>query len=278
MNAEALGLVEEDGVVRGVRYRADGAERTARAFLTVGADGRGSATRAAADLPQVATAAPMDVWWFRLSRRAEEEGGGALYLGRGTLIALFNRGDYWQVAYIIAKGEDARARAAGLDALRRSVAAQVPFLADRVGELSDWEQVKLLTVRSDRLRRWYRPGFLAIGDAAHAMSPIGGVGINYAIQDAVEAANALWQPLRRGRLSTRDLAAVQRKREPAVRLIQAFQSVAQNQVLAPVLTEGAASLPALARALMTAPLLRDLPARLIAHGVGRPRVRSPELA
>src|SRR5690242_897054 len=114
MNAEALGLVEEDGIVRGVRYRADGAERTARAFLTVGADGRGSATRAAADLPQVATAAPMDVWWFRLSRLPEDGDGASAYLGRGTLIVLFNRGDYWQIAYIIAKGEDAHARAAGL--------------------------------------------------------------------------------------------------------------------------------------------------------------------
>jgi 2-polyprenyl-6-methoxyphenol hydroxylase-like FAD-dependent oxidoreductase len=247
--------------------------------LTIGADGRTSTTRAAAGLPLVETSPPMDVLWFRLSRRAQDGEGASLHLAPGRIVGLFNRTEYWQVAYVIPKGADARVRAAGLEAFQRSIADAVPELADRVAELRDWEQVKLLTVRSDRLARWYRPGYLAIGDAAHAMSPVAGVGINLAIQDAVVAANLLWQPLRRGHVSTPTLARVQRQRELAVRVVQGLQSFVQDQVLERALeTRGVFRLPPIVRLLLEVPWLRDLPARLVAYGIVRPHVRTPELA
>ncbi len=278
-NAEVVDLIEEGGVVRGVRYRGAEGEREVRALLTVGADGRGSRTRTAARLPQLHTSPPMDVWWFRLSRRYDEPPDVSLHLEPGHIVVLFNRSDYWQVGYVIPKGADERARAAGLDALRRQLAEVVPELADRVDELRDWDQIKLLTVRADRLTKWYRPGYLAIGDAAHAMSPIGGVGINIAIQDAVAAANALWHPLQRGSVSVQDLAMVQRQREPAVRVIQWVQSFLQDQLLRPAIESNRhLRMPLPVRLLFRVPWVREIPARLMAYGVGRPHVHTPALA
>ena len=223
----------------------------------------------------------MDVLWFRLSRRPTDSQSVGLRLLPGHFFALINRQEYWQIAYVIPKGAYAQVRAAGLEAFRRSIADAEPLLADRVDEIQDWEQVKLLTVRADRLRRWYRPGLLCIGDAAHAMSPIAGVGINVAIQDAVEAANLLWSPLSRGQLEVRHLARVQRRRELPVRVTQAFQNLLQERVLRPTLSADAPAqmgMPRVMRVGLGLPLLRDLPARFIALGLRRPRVRTPAIA
>jgi 2-polyprenyl-6-methoxyphenol hydroxylase-like FAD-dependent oxidoreductase len=279
MNAEVTDLVREDGVVCGVRYRTPAGEHAVRARLTVGADGRSSRTRERAGLRPIETAAPIDVFWFRLPRRPDEPVALAGRAAPGRFAVLIDRGDYWQVGYLIPKGAAVEIRAAGLDEFRRAVAALIPELADRVGELRDWDQVKLLTVQSNRLARWWTRGYLAIGDAAHAMSPVAGVGINVAIQDAVVAANVLWEPLRTGRITTADLAAVQRRREIPLRITQALQAFVQRRVVGVAL--GATTAPAVPwplRLLARTPLLRDLPARLVGLGIGRPRIESPALA
>jgi 2-polyprenyl-6-methoxyphenol hydroxylase-like FAD-dependent oxidoreductase len=280
MNAEIVDLIQEDGIVRGLTYRDEQGEHAVRARLTVGADGRDSRTREAAGLRVVGTSPPMDVLWFRLSRRPGEPAAVQARTAPHQFVVLINRGDYWQIGYIIPKGGAEKVCAAGLDTFRRTLAAVAPDLADRVDEIQDWEQVKLLTVRSDRLKRWWTRGYLAIGDAAHAMSPIAGVGINVAIQDAVVAANVLWGPLRRGHISTRDLARVQRERELPVRITQAVQAIIQNMFLKTVLTSG--TLPVLPQRMLSAlfriPVLSDLPARFVAFGIRRPHVESPALA
>jgi 2-polyprenyl-6-methoxyphenol hydroxylase-like FAD-dependent oxidoreductase len=281
MNAEVTDFLWEDGAVRGVRYQ-DGESRSdhvVRAALTVGADGRNSRTRQILDLPRVETSPPMDVFWFRLPRRPGDPAGAQAVIGPGRFIAMLDRGDYWQVGYTIGKGQADTVRERGLDAFRRSLASLIPLVADRVGLLHDWNDVKLLSVRADRLTRWYAPGFLAIGDAAHAMSPVAGVGINVAIQDAVVAANILWRPLRDGTLSVRDLAAVQRRRELTVRATQAVQELLHRRVLAPTLLSGRPPvIPTLMRLAVRAPGLRTLIPRLIALGLQRPHVESPEVA
>ena len=277
MNAEARVLILEDGVVRGVRYETPEGSREARALLTVAADGRSSPFREQAGLKLVRTSPPIDVLWFRLSRRDGDLKDTFGYAGGGRFMVVINRGEYWQIAYVIKKGEYQSVRDAGLSAFRRSVGDTIPDLADRTGELQDWEAVKLLSVQADRLRRWHRPGLLCIGDAAHAMSPVGGVGINLAIADAVAAANALAGPLEAGRVRWRDLAAVQLRRELPTRAIQAFQSVAQRRVVSSALgPDGAPSIPAPARALLSLRPLRDLPARIIAFGIWPEHVKRRE--
>ncbi len=275
-NAEVIDLLDTDGVVRGVRFKDQDGEHDVEALLTIGADGRGSRTREAAKLPLIETSPPMDVLWFRISRRADEMDAVAGRLGAGRILVMLDRGEYWQVAYVIAKGTAEQVRRAGLDAFRRDVVAVAPDLSDRVHEIRDWDQVKLLTVRADRLERWHRAGFLAIGDAAHAMSPIGGVGINVAIHDAVAAANLLWQPLKEGRVTEADLARVQRARERAVRIVQGFQGFVQARFLKPTLeSTGPAKIPWVVRLISKTPILRDLPPRLVAFGVNRPHVLTP---
>ncbi len=280
MGARVKDLIAEGGVVRGVRWRSPGEDgtREVRARLTVGTDGRFSRLRRLAGLEAGAAGGspPMDVFWFNLPREEEDpEGAGAVFrCGRGSLLVLMDHFEYWQVGYILPKGHYARLKEAGLPALRRSVAALAPEFADRVGTLEEWGEGSLLSVESDRLRRWYRPGLLLLGDAAHVISPVGGIGINLAIQDAVVAANVLAGPLKDGRLRERHLRSVQLRREAPTRLVQAAQGLAQRWVVAGVLgSRGEYRLPLLLRLLLRAPILRDLPARLIAHGAWPVRVK-----
>jgi 2-polyprenyl-6-methoxyphenol hydroxylase-like FAD-dependent oxidoreductase len=275
-DAEVTRLIERDSGIRGVVYRRDGVEHELHAAVTIGADGRTSPTRKAAGLPLVETSPPIDVLWFRVSRKPDEAEAVAGRLGPGRLLVMLNRDTYWQVAFVIARGQADAVRSRGLDAFRREVVAVAPDLDDRVHEIREWDDVKLLTVRVDRLERWHRQGYLAIGDAAHAMSPIGGVGINVAIQDAVVAANALWRPLSNGEVAEEVLASVQRRRERPVRLIQAFQMLVQERFLKPTLeSRQTPSIPWVARALLNTPVLRDIPPRIIALGFNRPHVESP---
>jgi 2-polyprenyl-6-methoxyphenol hydroxylase-like FAD-dependent oxidoreductase len=277
MNAPAESLLRAGDLVRGVRYRTPEGTRELYALLTVGADGRDSQTRAELRLPVRASAPPIDVLWFRLPRRPDDPDDLALRLGRGHFIVLINRDQYWQAAFVIPKGGEARVRAAGLPALRATVAELAPELADRTHTLADWDAIKLLTVRADRLRRWYAPGYLAIGDAAHAMSPVAGVGINVAIQDAVVAANQLWRPLRQGHVALGDLRRVQWRRVLPVMVVQAWQALLQRRILRPALTRGDRPSPG-PRAFRLLALLRPLLIRAIAFGVSRTRVRTPSAA
>jgi 2-polyprenyl-6-methoxyphenol hydroxylase-like FAD-dependent oxidoreductase len=276
-NAEVVDLLQRDGIVHGVRYRDQKGDHELEALLTVGADGRASATRSAAKLPMVEASPAMDVMWFRISRRPEEPVAIAGRLGAGRILVMIDRGDYWQVAYVIAKGTAEKVRAAGLDAFRADVSRVAPDIADRVGEIRDWDQVKLLTVKADRLLRWHLPGYLAIGDAAHAMSPVGGLGINVAIQDAVTAANVLWKPLRDGEVRESDLARVRKEREFPVKLLQGFQAFVQDRFLKPTLDQKRPpTVPFALRLISHTPILRDLPGRFVALGIRRPHVESPE--
>ena len=274
MNAEVRELVEEGGLVRGVRYETPDGTREARALLTVAADGRDSRLRELAGLRVVGTAPPIDVLWFRISRRKGDPEEPTGYIGGNRFVVLINRGDYWQVGYVLPKGADLRARAAGLESFRRSVGEAVPEVADRTDEIQDWGQVKLLSVQVNRLRRWFRPGLLCIGDAAHAMSPVGGVGINLAIQDAVAAANVLAEPLRAGRVELRHLRAVQRRRELPIRILQGLQSLAHRRIVAPAVGGGGLpSPPPPVRALLGLRIVRNLPARIIGFGIWPVHVR-----
>jgi 2-polyprenyl-6-methoxyphenol hydroxylase-like FAD-dependent oxidoreductase len=274
--AEVTDLLFDGDRVAGVRFQTPTGTDEVRADLTVGADGRTSRVREASGLPLKETSPAMDVLWFRVSRHEADGDAIELRLQPGHFFALINRREYWQVAYVIPKGAYAEVRARGLEAFRESFADGVPELGDRAAEITDWDQVKLLTVRADRLPRWYRPGVLCLGDAAHAMSPIGGVGINVAMQDAVEAANLLWKPLRNGSVEVGHLARVQRRRELAVRAIQGFQSLLQENVLRPTLGGADGSgVPGALRVGLRLPVVRDLPARFIAIGPWRPRVRTP---
>ena len=273
---EAVGLIEESGRVAGVQVMTAEGTREVRADLIVGADGRHSVVRARAGLEVRELGAPMDVLWFRISRRADDS---TAIMGRfeaGQIFVMLYRGDYWQCGYVIAKGTSDELRRRGLDAFRESVARIAPLLRDRVQEIRSWEDVSLLTVRVDRLPRWYRPGLLCIGDAAHAMSPVGGVGINLALQDAVAAANLLASPLLLGRLTVDDLKDVQRRREWPTRVTQWFQVQIQKRVIARVLGSAAVAKPPLAARLFTRfPVLRRFPARLIGIGVRPEHVRTP---
>ncbi|MDJ0706548.1 MAG: FAD-dependent oxidoreductase [Leptolyngbyaceae cyanobacterium MO_188.B28] len=264
MGANVQELIVEDDRVIGVRYRGQGGWHEIRAKLTVGADGRHSRLRQLAGFEPLQIAPPMDVLWFRLPRKPKEPKGAMGRIGSGRFVVLLNRFDSWQVAYIFPKGGYQQIRAAGLEALRQSIVEVTPEFSDRIQHLQSWSQVAFLAVESSRLRRWHRPGLLLIGDAAHAMSPVGGVGINYAIQDAVVAANVLCQPLKAGVVQPRHLAAVHRQREWPTRLIQMVQSLVQKRIITPALDPEQEFTPPI---IFRLPILRDLPARLIGLGV-----------
>jgi 2-polyprenyl-6-methoxyphenol hydroxylase-like FAD-dependent oxidoreductase len=278
MEAEAVEVLEEAGRVTGVLYRdRDGAVHQVRARLTVAADGRDSELRRAAGLRPTEFGVPIDVLWFRLPRRpADPQSFGRL--AAGHLLVLIDRGAYWQIAYVIPKDAADELHQAGLDRLRASVAELVPFLADRVDELRTWDDLRTLRVQVDRLRRWFRPGLLCIGDAAHAMSPIGGVGINLAVHDAVAAANLLAGPLRDGTLATRDLARVQLRRLLPTVVIQRLQRTIQDRFLSPLLAgQVPAKGPLALRVLRRFPVLQAIPALVIGIGVLPEHVRTPVL-
>jgi len=279
MGARVKELVEEGGVVRGVRYEDEDGLHEVRAALVVGADGRGSRVRRLAGIEPVKTSPPMDVLWFKLPREPGDSEGIVGRFGRGHIAIMLDRNDYWQAGYVIPKGSFPELRHEGIGELKRQFAGLIPEFADRLEHLTDWRKVSLLSVESSRCPTWHGPGLLLIGDAAHVMSPVAGVGINYAIQDAVAAANILTGPLRESQsrlipVNEKHLAAVQRRRELPTRVIQAVQAQVQKNVLAPALgSSGPFSPPLPLRLLPRIPLLRDLPGRLIGFGLWPSRVR-----
>ncbi len=279
MEAEATGLIEEWGRVVGVRGTTREGPLEVRADLVVAADGRQSIIREAAGLPVMDLGAPMDVLWFRLSRSARDAAPALGRVDAGRIFVTINRGEHWQCGYVIAKGHFEEIRARGLAAFREDVARLAPDLRAHVGDIRSWDDVKLLTVRVDRLARWHRPGLLCIGDAAHAMSPIGGVGINLAIQDAVATANLVAAPLREGRLTEESLRQVQRRRERPTRVTQWAQLVIQRRIITRVLgAAGPMKPPLLVRLIDAVPYLRRIPARLVGIGVRPEHVKTTVVA
>ncbi len=277
MQAEATDLIEENGRVVGVRAKTPEGELTIRADLTVGCDGRHSTLRDKAGLKGDDYGAPMDVLWFRLPRKATDETETFGHLEAGMMMIMLDRGDYWQCAFVIPKGGIDRVQAEGLDAFRQQVVLMSPFLADRVGELKNWDDIKLLSVAVDRLRQWWRPGLICIGDAAHAMSPIGGVGVNIAVQDAVAAANRLAAPLKAGTASDDDLRAIQKRRTFPVRFTQALQLTMQKRIIGRALASTERLKPPLLFKLFDMfPILQRIPGRLLAVGVRPEHVHTPD--
>ena len=274
MQAEVTDLIEEQGRVIGVRVSTPEGALEVRADLLVAADGRRSVVREKAGLEVLDIGAPMDVLWMRVSKRP---GDPSQLLGRveaGQMLVMIDRGDYWQCAYLIPKGSLERLKQEGLPAFHAKLSRVAPFLADRLEELRSWDDIKLLTVAVDRLKQWYRPGLLCIGDAAHAMSPAGGVGINLAIQDAIATANILGPVLKHGPAESEQLALVQRRREWPTRMTQGLQVLLQNRLITPVLNSTqAVSPPRLIRWLAQRPLFRRIPARLVGMGFRPEHVR-----
>ena len=277
MNADAIDIIAQRGRIVGVAATTAEGPLSIHADLVVACDGRHSTLREKSGLQGDAFGSPMDVLWFRLSRQPEDGPETFGHIEAGRMMIMLDRGDYWQCAYVIAKGGWERIQAEGLAAFRASVLDLSPFLGPRVEELKAWSDVKLLSVQVDRLRRWWRPGFLAIGDAAHAMSPIGGVGVNLAVQDAVAAANQLAAPLRAGKTTDEDLQAIQARREFAVKLTQRGQLFIQNRLISQVLQgQARPQAPALMKLFNVFPMLRRLPARLVGLGVRPEHIHTPE--
>jgi 2-polyprenyl-6-methoxyphenol hydroxylase-like FAD-dependent oxidoreductase len=278
MSTEARDLLVADGKVVGVKAAGSDGEFDIHADLVVGCDGRRSTVRAASGLEVEELGSPIDVLWFRLTKRASDPNEILGHLDSNTMLVTIDRNEYWQCAFVIAKGGYDQIQAAGIDAFRASVVDGARFLADRIGELQSFADVKLLSVSVDRLARWSKSGLLCIGDAAHAMSPIGGVGINLAIQDAVAAANLLWGKLKSGGVTESELDAVRKRRLFAVKVIQRMQVTIQNRVLQPRISGQmrGAGVPWPMVLLNLSPWLRQWPARLLGVGVRPERVRSPE--
>jgi 2-polyprenyl-6-methoxyphenol hydroxylase-like FAD-dependent oxidoreductase len=279
MQAEATDLIEENGRVVGLIAKTPDGTIAIRADLVVGCDGRHSTVREKAGFESEDYGAPMDVLWFRLLHKGGDSPDTFGHIEAGKMMIMLDRGDYWQCAYVIPKGGIERVQAEGLDAFRARVVEMSPFVSDRIEELKSWDDVKLLSVTVDRLKKWWRPGLLCIGDAAHAMSPIGGVGINMAVQDAVAAANRLAEPLRSGRLTDQDLQAVEERRTPPMRFTQRLQLMIQQRVISRVLASHERPKPPLFLKLFGVfPILRRIPARLIGVGIRPEHVQTPEAA
>jgi 2-polyprenyl-6-methoxyphenol hydroxylase-like FAD-dependent oxidoreductase len=278
MNAEATDLIEEGGRIVGLRAKAPDGVLTIRADLVVGCDGRHSTVREKAALKSDDYGAPMDVLWFRMSRKGSDSADTFGHVEAGKMMIMLERGDYWQCAYVIPKGGIDRVRSEGLEAFRKRVLEMSPFLSDRIGELKSWDDIKLLSVSVDRLQKWWRPGLICIGDAAHAMSPIGGVGINMAVQDAVAAANQLAAPLRAGRVSDDDLQAIQERRTLPVRFTQWLQLTIQKRVISRVLeSQQRPTPPFFFKLFGVFPALRRIPALLLGIGIRPEHVRTSDL-
>jgi len=275
MQTEATDLVEENGRIAGVRANSADGPLEIRSLLTVGADGRNSVVRKRAGLEVIDLGAPMDVLWMRLSRRSGDPGQTLGRAAAGKVFIMIDRDEYWQCGYVIPKGAGEEIRNRGIETFREEITSLAPFLQDRVGELDDWNDVSQLTVKVDRLKKWFRPGLLCIGDCAHAMSPVGGVGINLAIQDAVAAANILAPRLAAREVRESDLGAVERRREFPTRATQKLQIAVQNRVIRRVLgTTAPLKLPFLLRLVGRFPALRRIPARVIGIGFRPEHIRT----
>lgn len=277
MRTEATNLIEEGGRIVGLRANTPEGKLAIRADLVVGCDGRHSTVREKAGLHSEDYGAPMDVLWFRITRKDSDGADVFGHIAAGMMLVMLDRGDYWQCAFVIPKGGIERVKAGGIEAFRNRVVELSPFLADRIGELKSFDDVKLLSVAVDRLRQWWQPGLICIGDAAHAMSPIGGVGINIAVQDAVAAANRLAAPLKAGQLTDGDLQAIQQRRTFPARMTQQIQLTMQNRIISPALQATRQPKPPFLFRLFDAfPVLRRVPARLLALGIRPEHVQTPD--
>ncbi|HEY4757112.1 MAG TPA: FAD-dependent oxidoreductase [Chthoniobacterales bacterium] len=276
MQHEVFDVLFENERAAGVRAKTPEGDREIRADLIIGADGRHSVTHRRGEFEVQEFGVPIDVLWMRLSKQKDDPPQSLGFFRHGKLLVLLDRNDYFQVGFVIPKGGLEEIKQQGLSALHRDIVALAPFLKDRIGELDDWEKIKLLTVQINRLRRWYREGLLCIGDSAHAMSPAGGVGINLALQDAVATANLLAEKLRKGPVSVTDLEQVQKRREWPTRLIQAMQTFIHRRVVTGRESKSGDSLPALLRLFQWFPALRSLPARFIGIGPRPEHVHSPK--
>jgi 2-polyprenyl-6-methoxyphenol hydroxylase-like FAD-dependent oxidoreductase len=278
MQTEATDLLEENGRIAGVRAKTEDGLIEIRSGLTVGADGRHSIIRQRAGLQVMDLGAPMDVLWMRFSHRSSDPGQTLGRASAGKVFIMIDRNEYWQCGYIIPKGAADETRNRGIEKFREEITNLAPFLQDRVGELGDWNDVDLLTVKVDRLKKWFRPGLLCIGDSAHAMSPVGGVGINLAIQDAVAAANILASRLATGNVPESDLESIERRREFPTHATQKLQIAVQNRVIRRVLaTSAPLKLPFLLRLVRRFPVLRRIPARVIGIGFRPEHIRTGDV-
>jgi 2-polyprenyl-6-methoxyphenol hydroxylase-like FAD-dependent oxidoreductase len=278
MKSEATGLEIENGRVVGVRATTESGELHVRADLVVGADGRGSIIRQSAGFEIEDLGAPMDVLWFRFPRKSSDPPQTVGRINIGVIFIMLNREDYWQCGYVIAKGKLEQLKTEGLDKFREKVIAVAPFTADRVDELKDWDQIKLLTVKVDRLQKWHRDGLLCIGDSAHAMSPIGGVGINLAVQDAVATANLLYEPLLRGACSELELQKVQERRTFPTKITQVLQVFLQRKFITKTLESSKLiKLPWFVRLIAAIPILHAIPAAVVGIGFRAEHIHSPDV-
>ncbi len=279
MQTEGTDLIEKGGAVVGVRAKTPSGEIDVHAPLVVACDGRHSTMRARTGFAVENLGAPMDVLWFRLRHEPGDPEDSLGFFNAGSILVTINRGEYWQCAFVIPKGSFDDLRARGLEQFRTGIVHIQPRFEDRVAELADWDAIKLLEVRVDRLKRWHKPGLLLIGDAAHAMSPVGGVGVNLAIQDAVAAANALAGPLRSGAVGEDVLSQIQRRRELPTIITQRMQLAVQKRVIGQVLaTRAPVKPPAFLELFSAFPLLRRIPGRLIGMGVRPEHVHTPAVA